>query len=65
MARRQKKAFDVEALWKIERAGTVALSPDGAHAVCALASYSVEENKGSTSLWLLSTFGGEPRRLTA
>jgi dipeptidyl aminopeptidase/acylaminoacyl peptidase len=60
-----KKSFDVEALWKIDRVGAVSLSPDGAQAVCSLGSYSMAENKGSNSLWLLSTFGGEPRRLTS
>ena len=29
----RKKSFDIEALWKIERVGGVALSPDGAQAV--------------------------------
>jgi dipeptidyl aminopeptidase/acylaminoacyl peptidase len=61
----RKKTFDIEALWKIERAGSVSLAPDGAQAVCAVSSYSMEDNKSSASLYLLSTFGGEPRRLTA
>jgi dipeptidyl aminopeptidase/acylaminoacyl peptidase len=61
----RKKSFDIEALWKIERVGGVALSPDGAQAVCSLTAFSMQENKGSTSLWLLSTFGGRERRLTA
>jgi dipeptidyl aminopeptidase/acylaminoacyl peptidase len=61
----RKKNFDVETLWKIERAGAVSLSPDGAQAACSLTTFSMAENKGSTHLWLLSTFGGEPRRLTS
>ncbi len=65
MAERKGKLIDVEALWKIERVGAVALSPDGAQAVCSVSSFSMQENKSATSLWLLSTFGGEPRRLTA
>ena len=65
MAERKIKLIDVEALWRIERIGAVSLSPDGAQAVCSVTSHSMEENKGATSLWLLSTFGGEPRRLTA
>ncbi|MEP7303264.1 MAG: S9 family peptidase [Caldimonas sp.] len=59
------RLFDADALWRIERIGAVALSPDAAQVVCSIASFSMEENKASTSLWLLSTFGGEPRRLTA
>jgi dipeptidyl aminopeptidase/acylaminoacyl peptidase len=57
--------LSVDDLWHIERIGAVSLSPDGAQAVCSVTSYSMEENKGSASLWLLSTFGGEPRRLTS
>ena len=58
------RVFSIEDLWRIERVGAVALSPDGAQAVCSLASYSMEENTARSSLWLLSTFGGGPRRLT-
>ena len=65
MAERKGKHIDVEALWNIERVGIVALSPDGAQAACSVSSFSMEENKSRTSLWLLSTFGGEPRRLTS
>lgn len=56
--------FNVEALWQIERIGAPSLSPDGAQAVVGVTSYSMETNKSSATLWLLSTFGGEPRRLT-
>ena len=59
------KPIAAEDLWKIERIGAAALSPDGAQAVCSLSSYSMEDNKAQTSLWLLSTFGGGPRRLTS
>ena len=54
----------VEDLWKFERVGGVSLSPDGAQAVCSVTSYSMEENKASSRLWLLSTFGGVARALT-
>jgi dipeptidyl aminopeptidase/acylaminoacyl peptidase len=59
-----KKNISVDALWKFERVGGLSLSPDGAQAVCSLASFSMDENKGESALWLLSTFGGGPRRLT-
>ena len=65
MAERRGKQFDVDALWKIERIGAVSLSSDGAQAVCSVSSFSMDENRSATSLWLLSTFGGEPRRLTS
>ena len=60
----ESKPIDVEALWQIERAANVGIAPDGSAAVCALTTYSMEENKGSTSLWLLPTGACAPRRLT-
>ena len=67
MTRRKssKPALTVDDLWKLERVGGVSLSPDGAQAVCSVSSYSMSENKATANLWLLSTFGGGPRRLTA
>ncbi len=65
MVEKKKKPITVEDLWKFDRIGGLALSPDGAQAVCSVARHSMDDNKGSTSLWLLSTFGGKPRRLTA
>ena len=59
-----RKAITAEDLWKLERAGGISLSPAGAQAVCSLQTFSMEENKGQSALWLLSTFGGGPRRLT-
>jgi len=61
---KKKKSIDVDALWQFERVGALSLAPDGAQAVCSLGSYSMQENKGQSALWLLSTFGGGPRRLT-
>ena len=61
----KKKAFTVDDLWQIERIGGISLSPDGAQAVCALTRFSMDDNKGASSLWLLSTFGGGPRQLTS
>jgi len=61
----KKKPITVEDLWSIERLGTPSLSPDGAQAVAALTTFSMDENKSSSSLWLLSTLGGRPRRLTS
>jgi dipeptidyl aminopeptidase/acylaminoacyl peptidase len=61
----RKKPITVEDLWSLERLGTPSLSPDGAQAVAAVTGFSMEENKSSSSLWLLSTLGGRPRRLTS
>jgi len=67
MAKNKKnnKTIDVDALWQIERIGGLSLSPDGAQAVCSVTRFDMAENKGASSLWLLSTFGGGPRRLTS
>jgi dipeptidyl aminopeptidase/acylaminoacyl peptidase len=69
-ARRNPKApagrpITVDELWQIERLGTPSLSPDGAQAVVPLTRYSMDDNKGVSTLWLLSTLGGQPRQLTA
>jgi dipeptidyl aminopeptidase/acylaminoacyl peptidase len=61
----KKKLITVDDIWALQRVGGLSLSPDGAQAVCSVASFSMEENNSSTSLWLLNTFGGEPRRLTS
>jgi dipeptidyl aminopeptidase/acylaminoacyl peptidase len=62
---RKQRPITVEDLWRIERLGAPSLSPDGAQAVASLTRYSMEDNKSSSQLWLLSTLGGEPRPLTA
>src|ERR1700759_4833386 len=58
------KRITVEDLWKLERPAQPTLSPDGALACVSVSGYEMKENRGASSLWLLSAFGGEPRRLT-
>ncbi|MCE4554713.1 alpha/beta hydrolase family protein [Roseateles cellulosilyticus] len=58
------RAFDVEALWALDRIAAPSLSPDGAQAVAAVTRYDMDANTGRTSLWLFSTLGGAARRLT-
>ncbi|MCK6423512.1 MAG: S9 family peptidase [Burkholderiaceae bacterium] len=58
------EAITVEHLWQMERLGAPSLSPDGAQAVVALQRWSMEDNRGHSRLWLLSTLGGAPRALT-
>ncbi len=64
MSQSPPRALSVEDLWQIERVGGVALAPDGERAVCSVTSHSLDRNQGVTSLWLLSTRGAAPRRLT-
>ena len=59
-----KRKITLDDLWALERLGAPSLSPDGAQAVCSLSSPSMKDNATRTSLWLLSTLGGRPRRLT-
>ena len=61
----RNKPLDVDTLWRLERAGLPTLSPDGRAAVCSVTTYSMEENKGRTSLWLLPTDSTSPRKLTS
>jgi dipeptidyl aminopeptidase/acylaminoacyl peptidase len=60
-----RKRLTIEDLWKLDRPAQPTLSPDGAQACVSVTSFDMEENKSSASLWLLSAFGGEPRRLTS
>ncbi len=58
------RPIDIEELWQLQRIGASSLSPDGAQAVTSVTRYSMDDNKGSSTLWLLSTLGGKPRALT-
>jgi dipeptidyl aminopeptidase/acylaminoacyl peptidase len=60
----KNKHLTVDHLWQIERIGPPSVAPDGAQAVCSVSRHSMDDNKSSTSLWLLSTLGGAPRALT-
>lgn len=64
MKKTDQKFIDATDLWKIKRPTSLTLSPDGSQCCVALTSYDMEENKGATNLWMLSTFGGAPRQLT-
>ncbi|MCP5273082.1 MAG: S9 family peptidase [Burkholderiaceae bacterium] len=64
-AKPAKKPISIDTLWQIRRLGAPSLAPDGAQAVASLTTYSMDDNKGRSALWLLSTLGGKPRALTA
>ena len=63
-AQAAKRAMTVEDMWAMKRIGDVALSPDGEWLALTVTEYDMEENRGNSDIWLLSTKGGEPRRLT-
>jgi len=58
------QALTVEQLWQVQRIGSLALAPDGRTAVCSVSTFSMEDNRSTSALWLLATAGGAPRRLT-
>lgn len=53
-----------ELLWKFGRIGEFDLSPDGKMVVFSVTRYSIAENKGYTDLFVVSTSGGEAKRIT-
>ena len=59
-----KKNLTIDTLWKLQRAGSPSLAPDGSQVVCSLSSFSMQDNKSASALWLLSTLGGRERTLT-
>ena len=61
---KKNKRITADDLWKVQRPASPTLSPDGSQVCVAVTKYDMAENKGSTHLWLLSTFGGEARELT-
>ena len=60
----RKKPITVEDLWRLQRLGAPSLCPDGAQAVAAVTRHSMDDNRSTSSLWLMSTLGGAPRALT-
>ena len=60
-----RQRLTVEDLWKLERPSHPTLSPDGALVCVSATAYDMKENTARSSLWILSGFGGEPRRLTS
>ncbi len=61
----KKTNITIDDIWKIKRPTGLSISPDASQVVCSLTSYDMAENTSSAALWLLSTFGGEARQLTA
>lgn len=54
-----------EILWKFNRIGGYALSPDGESVVFSLTKYSLEANKGQTHIYLIPAKGGDMTQLTS
>jgi len=62
---KSRRAMTVEDLWKFERVGSPAVSPDGRWVAFTVSSYSMEDNESETDLWLVAADGSSaPRQLT-
>ncbi len=59
-----KRPITPQDLWAIKRLSSPAVSPDGKTVVFTVQEWSIDKNKSTSSLWLVGTAGGEPRRLT-
>lgn len=53
-----------EKMWRLQRLGDPAISPDGKLAVVPVTRYDIEANEGFTDLWLFPVAGGAPVQLT-
>jgi len=51
----EERRLTVEDLWAVKRPSAPSLSPDGKWAVVSVTTYSMDDNRGSSDLWLLAT----------
>lgn len=51
-------------LWKMKRVADPQLSPDGKWIAFVVTETDYEENKSNSDIWIVSSEGGEPKRLT-
>jgi dipeptidyl aminopeptidase/acylaminoacyl peptidase len=51
----QKRPITVEDLWAVKRVGAPSLSPDGKWVAVSVTTFGMDDNKGSSDLWLLAT----------
>ena len=57
--------LDAETMWKFQRIGEPALSPDGRQVIYPVTVFDDEKDKGEADLYLVPTAGGPSRRLTS
>ncbi|MFO7525430.1 MAG: S9 family peptidase, partial [Ignavibacteriaceae bacterium] len=57
----QKRAISVDDLWAMKRIGSYDISPDGKTIAFAITSYTFEENKGNTDIYLINSDGSNLR----
>jgi len=59
------RPFSVNDMLAMDRVSDLMLSADGQWALYNLRSTDLEKNRGTSDVWMVSTAGGEPRRLTS
>jgi len=59
-----KRVMTIDDLWKMGRITQTVLSPNNEYAAFVITSYSMEENKGNSDIWLLNVQSGELTQLT-
>lgn len=56
----QKRPINVDDLWAMKRVGGIELAPDGSTIAFTVTTYSMEDNKGKTEIYLVNTDGSNP-----
>ncbi len=59
----QKQALSIDDLWNLKRIGSFDVSQDGSKIIFDATSYNMEENKGKTELYSVSTNGGAAKKV--
>ena len=60
-----KRPITLEDLWKVQRLGKPAISPDGEWVAVEVTTFSMDDNTSTSDLWLLSTDGKTQKQLTS
>ncbi len=61
----QQRALEADDLFAIKRVGNPQVSPDGKWVAYTVGTTSLEDEKSTTRLWMVSTGGGEPLPMTS
>jgi dipeptidyl aminopeptidase/acylaminoacyl peptidase len=59
-----QQTLSAERMWELARLGEADISPDGKLAVTTVTRFDIEENRGTTHLWLFTLADGSSRPLT-